>query len=83
MQKLSFAEYIWLDGGQPIQGIRSKTRVVQVPDAAKPIHFPAWSFDGSSTEQASRIGDAAWFRLLDAHNLLFREELPSDDTLQE
>jgi len=29
----------------------------------------------SSTEQASQLGDAAWFALLDAHNLLFREEL--------
>jgi glutamine synthetase len=49
----SFAEYIWLDGSQPIQGIRSKTRVVRVPAAPKPEDFPAWSFDGSSTEQAS------------------------------
>ena len=53
MRKLSFAEYIWLDGSQPIQGIRSKTRVVQVPDVPYPDHFPTWSFDGSSTEQAS------------------------------
>ena len=53
MSNLSFAEYIWLDGGQPIQGVRSKTRVVQVPDAPEAGDFPAWSFDGSSTEQAS------------------------------
>ena len=53
MSSLNFAEYIWLDGSQPIQGIRSKTRVVHVPDAPKPGDLPAWSFDGSSTEQAS------------------------------
>ncbi len=53
MEKLNFAEYIWLDGGRPVQGLRSKTRVVQVPDAAGPEDFPIWSFDGSSTEQAA------------------------------
>jgi len=44
-------EYIWLDGYQPTQSLRSKTKVVKdfsgnVEDA------PMWSFDGSSTEQA-------------------------------
>jgi glutamine synthetase len=44
-------EYIWLDGYQPTQSLRSKTKIVnnfsgQVEDA------PMWSFDGSSTEQA-------------------------------
>ena len=48
----SFAEYIWLDGGAPTQNLRSKARVVQVPSSAEPADFPAWSFDGSSTEQA-------------------------------
>ena len=45
-------EYIWLDGYQPTQSLRSKTKIVDdfsgdVADA------PIWSFDGSSTEQAS------------------------------
>ena len=53
MSKLSFAEYLWLDGGRPVQAIRSKTRVVQLPTDAKVDDFPVWSFDGSSTEQAS------------------------------
>jgi len=53
MSNLSFAEYIWLDGSQPVQGLRSKTRLVQVPDSPGPSDFPIWSFDGSSTEQAS------------------------------
>ncbi|MEL7265457.1 MAG: glutamine synthetase beta-grasp domain-containing protein [Planctomycetota bacterium] len=44
-------EYIWLDGYQPTQTLRSKTKVVDdfsgnVEDAE------VWSFDGSSTEQA-------------------------------
>lgn len=58
MRNLSFAEYIWLDGSMPVQGIRSKSRVVEVSqsangDAPGPDAFPAWNFDGSSTEQAS------------------------------
>ncbi|GAA5510125.1 glutamine synthetase beta-grasp domain-containing protein [Novipirellula caenicola] len=44
-------EYIWLDGYQPTQSLRSKTKIVEnfsgkVEDAEQ------WSFDGSSTEQA-------------------------------
>ena len=44
-------EYVWLDGYQPTQSLRSKTKVVadfsgNVEDA------PQWAFDGSSTEQA-------------------------------
>ena len=45
-------EYVWLDGYKPTQMMRSKTLVVEgfsgnVEDA------PLWSFDGSSTQQAS------------------------------
>ena len=44
-------EYIWLDGYEPTQSLRSKTKIVDnfsgdLADA------PIWSFDGSSTEQA-------------------------------
>ena len=44
-------EYIWLDGYEPTQSLRSKTKIVDnfsgdLGDA------PIWSFDGSSTEQA-------------------------------
>ena len=53
MKHTNFAEYIWLDGDQPTQGIRSKARVVQIPMDPTPDDFPAWSFDGSSTEQAA------------------------------
>lgn len=48
----NFAEYVWLDGNQPTQGIRSKARVVQVPLEPALEDFPQWGFDGSSTAQA-------------------------------
>ncbi len=43
MQKF---EYIWLDGYTPEPSLRSKVKVTDESDA------PAWSFDGSSTQQA-------------------------------
>lgn len=50
MQEMVLAEYIWIDGAHPVRRLRSKTRVVpaaEIPD------LPVWSFDGSSTYQAS------------------------------
>lgn len=49
------AEYIWLDGALPVQKLRSKTRMVAISDQESVCleHFPEWSFDGSSTYQAS------------------------------
>ena len=44
-------EYIWLDGYQPVQELRSKTKVVDGFDG-KLESCPIWSFDGSSTLQA-------------------------------
>jgi len=44
-------EYIWLDGYQPTQSLRSKTKVVSDFDG-KLESCPQWCFDGSSTEQA-------------------------------
>jgi glutamine synthetase len=49
------AEYIWLDGATPTQRLRSKTRIVALPNN-EPVTlkaFPTWSFDGSSTYQAA------------------------------
>jgi glutamine synthetase len=48
------AEYIWLDGAAPVQRLRSKSRIVAL-SAQEPVieTFPEWSFDGSSTYQAS------------------------------
>ena len=44
-------EYIWLDGYQPTQSLRSKTKVVE-NFSGKVEDAPVWCFDGSSTEQA-------------------------------
>ncbi len=47
------AEYIWLDGVQPTQGLRSKMLVLSSPKSTISLSsFPSWSFDGSSTSQA-------------------------------
>ncbi len=53
MQKLFVVEYIWLDGINPVNKLRSKSRVILLPDNPKIKDFPYWSFDGSSTGQAS------------------------------
>lgn len=55
-QIIGQAEYIWLDGSTPTQRLRSKARIVAVPAAGESVTvstFPQWSFDGSSTYQAS------------------------------
>lgn len=44
-------EYIWLDGQQPTQNLRSKTKVVR-NFSGKLKDCPLWNFDGSSTQQA-------------------------------
>jgi glutamine synthetase len=44
-------EYIWLDGYQPTQLLRSKTKILS--DFGGTLEeCPIWSFDGSSTQQA-------------------------------
>jgi len=45
-------EYIWLDGYQPEPSLRSKTKIVDSAPSS-PGDCPDWSFDGSSTEQAT------------------------------
>src|SRR5262245_24118390 len=49
------AEYIWLDGAMPIQKLRSKARIVALSEnqPATIDSFPQWTFDGSSTYQAT------------------------------
>lgn len=44
-------EYIWLDGYNPTQSLRSKTKI-EHNFSGKLEDCPMWSFDGSSTEQA-------------------------------
>ncbi len=48
----TIAEYIWMDGGEPVKKLRSKTRIVTADDEVNLNTFPMWQFDGSSTGQA-------------------------------
>jgi glutamine synthetase len=53
-------EYIWLDGNTPEPNLRSKTKIINMPDIQGVIFplsptvedLPIWFFDGSSTGQA-------------------------------
>ena len=45
-------KYLWLDGYKPTQSLRSKTRI-EKDFSGKLDDCPMWSFDGSSTQQAS------------------------------
>ncbi len=51
MATKSKLEYIWLDGQEGMQGLRSKTRI-EANFSGKLEDCPMWSFDGSSTGQA-------------------------------
>ncbi len=51
---LSQVTYIWIDGTSPTQTLRSKVKVIPLTqESYNPIDFPQWSFDGSSTYQAT------------------------------
>ncbi|PCH54736.1 MAG: glutamine synthetase [Legionellales bacterium] len=50
---ISMVEYIWLDGSLPVTQIRSKTRVINLDNKPTIADLPEWSFDGSSTNQAT------------------------------
>ena len=46
-------EYIWIDGGEPTNKLRSKTKVLANDEWNNSISScPVWGFDGSSTNQA-------------------------------
>ena len=46
-------EYIWLDGYEPTQNLRSKTKVEEHENFKGTLEeLGNWSFDGSSTKQA-------------------------------
>jgi len=51
---MNLAEYIWIDGSEPTQKLRSKTKVLPKSNGSSMelSHFPNWVFDGSSTNQA-------------------------------
>ncbi|MDC0917486.1 glutamine synthetase beta-grasp domain-containing protein [Candidatus Marinimicrobia bacterium] len=45
------AEYIWMDGHEPTQKLRSKTKILN-KKISSVSELPEWGFDGSSTNQA-------------------------------
>lgn len=48
-----FAEYIWMDGHEPTQKLRSKTKILPGVDEVTDVaQLPDWGYDGSSTNQA-------------------------------
>jgi glutamine synthetase len=51
------AEYIWLDGAEPVQQLRSKSKIIALDaNNNQPVSlemFTEWGFDGSSTYQAT------------------------------
>ncbi len=50
------AEYIWIDGVEPTNQLRSKTRFYPpLGNSPKLDDFVAWSFDGSSTNQSKGV----------------------------
>ena len=66
------AEYIWIDGGDPVAQVRSKTKCmvgveINTSDdgSIDPSQFPDWGFDGSSTGQAP--GDLSDCKLRAVH----------------
>ncbi|MEK9132917.1 MAG: glutamine synthetase beta-grasp domain-containing protein, partial [Patescibacteria group bacterium] len=52
MKKI-LAEFIWIDGQTPTAKLRSKTKVIDADPHFNLDKLPAWSFDGSSTYQAT------------------------------
>lgn len=51
--KLSKVTYIWIDGTDPTQTLRSKVKIVPYHNKPlTPADLPEWNFDGSSTNQA-------------------------------
>jgi glutamine synthetase len=49
METKTRVEYVWLDGREPLPKVRSKTRFIEYMGG----DFPAWNFDGGSTEQGT------------------------------
>lgn len=48
---VSAVDYIWVDGNQYAARVRNKSRVLPLPDQPQIDDYPAWTFDGSLTDQ--------------------------------
>lgn len=51
---IRMVEYVWMDGAQPTQKLRSKTKFLNIAADSKVSleDFPDWGYDGSSTYQS-------------------------------
>jgi glutamine synthetase len=53
VMKLSKVTYIWIDGANPTQTLRSKVKIhPHNKEVLTAKDLPQWNFDGSSTNQA-------------------------------
>ena len=83
-------EYIWLDGYEPTQNMRSKTKLID-NFSGKLADCPVWSFDGSSTRQAEGSSSDCLLKPVAIYNdparnngyLVMTEVLNSDGTPHE
>ena len=83
-------EYIWLDGYEPTQNMRSKTKLID-NFSGKLADCPIWSFDGSSTKQAEGNSSDCLLKPVAIYNdparnngyLVMTEVLNSDGTPHE
>jgi len=48
---VSSVDYIWVDGNKYAARVRSKARVLSLPDEPQIKDYPSWTFDGSLTDQ--------------------------------
>lgn len=48
---ISSVDYLWVDGNQYSARVRSKVRILSLPDEPQVDDYPAWTFDGSLTNQ--------------------------------
>lgn len=48
---LSSVDYLWVDGNQYTARVRSKARILSLPDEPQIKDYPGWTFDGSLTDQ--------------------------------
>lgn len=87
------AEYIWIDGTNPVRKLRSKTKIVDIDDSVFPgflddvddsrlkvslnDFLPDWGFDGSSTNQADGNNSDCVLKPVKA----IRDTIRNDDSL--
>lgn len=85
---ISQLEYLWIDGTKPTATLRSKTRLMHFKNGSpKLADLPEWSFDGSSTFQASGNNSDCLLQpvnmvrnpLLDGDNYLVMCEVLTED----